>query len=118
MAGATLPSPGSARRWPASRRLSAAGCGDDAGVSESKIVTALDLQQAGQGYRMGGDPFCTVEASQRRRPGSAANDSADASGSVIAGPDGEVGVVAPAPLRPRLLAAGQAGARQLERRSE
>ena len=38
-----------------------AGCGTGSGVSDSKIVAALDLQQAGHGYRMGGDPFCTVE---------------------------------------------------------
>jgi hypothetical protein len=99
--------------------LTVAGCGDGAGVSDSKIVAALDLQQAGNGYRMGGDPFCAVEDLLNDGDQvSAANDGADPSGFVIAGPGGEVGVVARRPFAPDCSRRAKQELRQLERRSE
>ena len=97
------PSRGSARLCAAPRApgFSAAGCGTGSGVSDSKIVEALDLKQTDRGYEMGGDPFCTIDAAaQRRRRGLGGRRSSGAAGFVIAGPDGEVGVVAQRPFAP------------------
>ncbi len=57
-----------ARRRPTLALLAAAlasgrraGCGSGSSTPDSEIVKALDLKQAGQGYEIGGDPFCAVD---------------------------------------------------------
>jgi hypothetical protein len=79
----------------------AGGCGPNSSVPDSKLVTALDLKHTARGYEMGGDPFCSIE--QLLNDGdevSQANDSAGAAAFVIAGPDGDVGVLAKRPFAP------------------
>src|SRR5687767_809609 len=41
--------------------LAAGGCGSGSSITDTEIVKALDLKQAGQGYEIGGDPFCAVD---------------------------------------------------------
>jgi hypothetical protein len=98
--------------------LSIAGCGEGGSVSDSKIVAALDLQEAGGGYRMGGDPFCTVdELLNDGDQVSAADDRSDPSGFVIAAPGGEVGVLAQRPFAPDCSRRAKEELKRLERRS-
>ncbi len=99
--------------------LSAAGCSTDSGVADSKIIGALDLQHAGRGYEMGGDPFCTIR--QLLNDGdeiSAANDHPGAAGFVIAGPKGQVGVLAQRPFAPDCSRRAEDQLKHLERSSE
>ncbi len=99
--------------------LAGAGCSAGGGVSDSKIVDALHLKQTARGYEMGGDPFCTVE--QLLNDGdevSAADDGQDATAFVIAGPAGEVGVLAQRPFAPDCSRRAKAKLKRLERRSE
>jgi hypothetical protein len=119
MAGRTLAHPWLATLLVCAVGLTAAGCGTGGGVSDAKIVAALDLKQAGHGYQMGGDPFCTVQDLLNDGDQvSAANDRAGASGFVIAGPGGEVGVVAERPFAPNCSRRAQKELKRLERRSE
>ncbi len=99
--------------------LSAVGCGTDSGVSDSKIVGALDLEQTDRGYEMEGDPFCAV--TQLLNDGdevSAADDQAGKVGFVIAGPEGRVGVVAQRPFAPDCSRRAKDQLKRLERSSE
>ena len=96
-----------------------AGCSAGGGVSDSKIVEALDLEHTVRGYEMGRDPFCAVE--QLLNDGhevSAADDRQDATAFVIAGPGGEVGVLAQRPFAPDCSRRAKAALKRLERRSE
>jgi hypothetical protein len=98
--------------------LAAEGCGGGSGVSDSQIVNALDLKQAGHGYEMGGDPFCTVE--QLLNDGDEvhqADDHPGASGFVIAGPNGTVGVLAQRPFAPNCSRRAKQGLKHLEKGS-
>jgi hypothetical protein len=99
--------------------VSAAGCSTESGVTDSKIVAALDLQRAGGSYEMGGDPFCTV--TQLLNDGdevSEAGDQAGEAGFVIADPTGKVGVVAQRPFAPDCSRRAEDRLKRLERRSE
>lgn len=94
------------------------GCGGGGGISDSRIADALDLQRTGGGYQMGGDPFCTV--TQLLNDGdevSSANDGTGAAGFVIAGPRGEVGVLAERPFAPDCSRRAERALGRLERRS-
>jgi hypothetical protein len=78
--------------------LAAGGCGSGSSTPDSEITQALDLEPAGGGYELGGDPFCVV--------GELLNDGDEVDGAsddqresfVIASPDGEIGVVALKPF--------------------
>jgi hypothetical protein len=97
--------------------LAAAGCGGG-GNSDSKIINALNLKQSGRGYEMGGDPFCTVQ--QLLNDSGEVSDVDDrpgAAGFVIAGPNGEVGVLAQRPFAPDCTRRAERALKRLERRS-
>jgi hypothetical protein len=99
--------------------IGAAGCGGGGGVSDGKLVDALDLKHTARGYEMGGDPFCTIsQLLNDRDEVSQANDRAGAAGFVIAGPRGEVGVLAERPFAPDCTRSAEKALRRLERRSE
>jgi hypothetical protein len=98
--------------------LAAAGCSDDSGVSDSKIVAALDLKQAGNGYEMSGDPFCTIDRLLNDSDEvHQADDSPGASGFVIAGPDEKVGVLAQRPFAPNCSRQAKEALKRLEKQS-
>jgi hypothetical protein len=76
-----------------------AGCDGDS-ADDSKIIAALNLKEAGNGYEMNGDPFCRIEEILND-PGEV-QDAGDQKGIefVIADPKGELGVVARPPFAP------------------
>jgi len=81
--------------------IAAAGCGPGGSTPDSEIVRALDLKRSGQGYEVGGDPFCAVDELLND------GDEVDAAGGddegpafLIASPDGEIGVLAHKPFAP------------------
>jgi hypothetical protein len=79
--------------------LAIAGCGGDA-TDDSKIIAALNLKEAGNGYEMNGDPFCRVdEVLNDTGEVEEAGDKKDIT-FVIAAPKGEFGVVARPPFAP------------------
>ncbi len=96
----------------------AVGCGSSSQVSDSKLISELQLKQTPRGYEMGGDPFCTIE--QLLNDGdevSSADDQKSASHFVIAGPDANVGVLAQRPFAPDCTKRAQRKLKQLERKS-
>ncbi len=97
-----------------------AGCGGaGGGISDSKLVEALDLKQTDRGYEVGGDPFCAVE--ELLNDGdevSQASDDAGAAVFVITGPDGDVGVVAKRPFAPDCTRKAKHRLKRLELKSE
>ena len=110
---------GAALACAATLGLSATGCNSGSGFSDSKIVDVLDLKHTDRGYEMGGDPFCTV--TQLLNDGdevSAANNQPDKAGFVIAGPNGQVGVLAQRPFAPDCSRRAEDELKHLERSSE
>jgi hypothetical protein len=79
--------------------LAIAGCGGDS-TDDSKIIAALNLKEAGNGYEMNGDPFCRIE--EILNDSGEVADAGDKKGLefVIAAPRGELGVVARPPFAP------------------
>jgi hypothetical protein len=76
-----------------------AGCSGDS-TDDSKVIAALDLKQAGNGYEMDGDPFCRIEEILND-PGEVEDAGARKGVDfVIADPKGEVGVLARPPFAP------------------
>jgi hypothetical protein len=76
-----------------------AGCGGDS-ADDSKIIAALNLKEAGNGYEMNGDPFCRIEEILND-PGEVADAEArKGTEFLIADPKGELGVVARTPFAP------------------
>lgn len=97
--------------------VGAAGCGG-AGVSDSRIVDALNLEQTGRGYEMGGDPFCTI--TDLLNDGDAVSSAHDTTGKatfVIASRNGEVGVLAQRPFAPDCSRRAERALTRLSRRS-
>lgn len=96
----------------------AVGCGAGKSVSDSEIIEALNLKKAGQGYAIGGDPFCTV--AQLLNDGDEVDGASEKSGNgfVIASPNGEVGVLARRPFAPDCLRRARDDLRRLARKSE
>lgn len=98
--------------------LAAGGCGAGSSISDSKIVSSLDLKRTDRAYRIGGDPFCTVDE--------LLNDSDEvdqASGEggrnfLIASPNGEIGVLARRPFAPDCTRRAKDALRRLARKSE
>src|SRR5947207_383265 len=98
--------------------LLAAGCGTGSQVSDSKLISTLDLKKTARGYEMDGDPFCTIE--QLLNDGdevSAADDAKSAAHFVIADPDGEIGVLAQRPFAPDCSKRAQRKLRKLEKQA-
>ena len=95
-----------ARRRPALALLAAAlalapgGCGSGSSTPDSEIVKALNLKPAGQGYEIGGDPFCAVD--ELLNDGDEVDGAGGGEGEsfLIASPDGEIGVLALKPFAP------------------
>jgi hypothetical protein len=79
-----------------------AGCGEeDEDFPNGRIVDALELEEIGSGYAMGGDPFCEVEAKLLNDADEV--DTAqeeDEFGVVIASRQGNVGIETVPPFAP------------------
>jgi hypothetical protein len=81
--------------------LSVAGCsGSSAGISDSDIVKALDLERSGSDYAIGGDPFCRV--SQLLKSSDQVSQAAEGGkkGLLIASKHGNVGIKVVPPFAP------------------
>ncbi len=95
-----------ARRRPALALLAAAlalaagGCGSGSSTPDSEIVNALNLKPAGQGYEIGGDPFCAVD--ELLNDGDEVDGASGGEGAsfLIASPDGAIGILARRPFAP------------------
>lgn len=76
------------------------GCGSSGLTSDAKIIRALELKQAGNAYRIGGDPFCTVD--DLLNDSGEVDQAGDVGGAnfLIASPDGQVGILARRPFAP------------------
>jgi hypothetical protein len=98
--------------------LAAGGCGSGSSTPDSEITQALDLEPAGGGYELGGDPFCVV--------GELLNDGDEVDGAgadaaqefLIASTDGEVGIVAQKPFAPDCARRAKADLTRLARKSD
>lgn len=80
-----------------------AGCGSDEQIPDSDVIEALELEQGpeGDGYMIGGDPFCAVgRILNDRQQVEAAVDGGER-GLVIADSDRRVGVEAVPPFDPK-----------------
>jgi hypothetical protein len=98
--------------------LAAGGCGSGGSTPDAEIVRALDLKQAGGGYEMGGDPFCTVD--ELLNDGDEVDGTGgEAGGSfLIASPDGEVGILARRPFAPDCTRRARDALKRLARKSD
>ena len=96
----------------------AAGCGGGQSTPDAKIVNALELKRANRAYRMGGDPFCTVD--ELLNDGGEVDQASDEAGRdfLIASPDGEIGVLARRPFAPDCTQRAKDALRRLARNSE
>ena len=113
-----------ARRRPTPALLAAAlalvacGCGSGSSTPDDEIIRALDLKQAGHGYEIGGDPFCTVD--ELLNDGDEVDQASDEPGRdfLIASQDGEIGVLARRPFAPDCTRRAKDALRRLARKSE
>jgi hypothetical protein len=80
--------------------LAAGGCGTGSSITDDEIVRALDLKQAGRGYEIAGDPFCTVDQLLNDADEVDAASGAGGDSFLIASPDGKIGVLARRPFAP------------------
>jgi hypothetical protein len=98
--------------------LAAGGCGSGSSTPDSEIVEALNLKQAGQGYEIGGDPFCAVD--QLLNDSDEVDRASDEAGGdfLIASPNGEIGVLARRPFAPDCTRRAKDDLRRLARKSE
>lgn len=98
--------------------LGAGGCGSGSSTTDSEIVKALDLKQAGQGYEIGGDPFCAVD--ELLNDGDEVDGASGDGGQsfLIASPDGEVGVIARKPFAPDCTREARDDLRRLAKKSD
>ena len=94
-----------------------AGCGDGQSTPDAKIVSALELEQTNRAYRMGGDPFCTVDDLLNDRD--EVDQASDEAGRdfLIASPDGEIGVLARRPFAPDCTRQAKDALKRLARKS-
>jgi hypothetical protein len=98
--------------------FAAGGCGSGSSTPDSEIVRALDLKQAGQGYEIDGDPFCTID--ELLNDGDEVDQASDEQGEafLIASPDGKVGVLARRPFAPDCTRRAKDALKRLARKSE
>jgi hypothetical protein len=80
--------------------LAFAGCSTGDSTDDSKIIAALNLKEAGNGYEMNGDPFCRVD--EVLNDATEVEEASEKKGIdfVIAAPKGEIGVLAHPPFAP------------------
>jgi hypothetical protein len=112
-----------ARRWPtfallmAALTLAAGGCGSGSSTPDDEIIRALNLKQAGHGYEIGGDPFCTVDELLNDRD--EVDQASDEAGRdfLIPSPDGEIGVLARRPFAPDCTRRARDDLKRLARKS-
>ncbi len=95
----------------------ALGCGSGESTSDSKILRALDLKQAGGAYRIDGDPFCTVD--ELLNDGEEVDGASGGEGEsfLIASPDGEIGILARRPFAPDCTKQAKDDLKRLAKRS-
>jgi hypothetical protein len=95
-----------------------AGCGDGQSTRDSKIVDALDLKQTNRAYRIGGDPFCTVD--ELLNDADEVEQASDPRGPdfLIASPNGEIGVLARRPFAPDCTRRAKDALKRLARKSD
>lgn len=98
--------------------LAAGGCGSGSSTSDSEIVKALNLKATGQGYEIGGDPFCTVD--ELLNGGDEVDGASGGQGEsfLIASPDGEVGILALRPFAPDCTKQAKRDLKRLARKSD
>jgi hypothetical protein len=78
--------------------LAIAGCGGGPSFGDAKIVKALELEPAENGYHLGGDPFCLVEV--LLNDSAEVEESQEADAPLIASREGNVGVEVETPFAP------------------
>jgi hypothetical protein len=97
-----------------------AGCSAVAGdsVSDSELVSALNLKQSGSGYEMNDSPFCHID--ELLNDVDEVNSAGDQKGVdfVIAAPNGEAGVLAHPPFAPSCERDAKAALKKLARQSK
>jgi hypothetical protein len=98
--------------------LAAGGCGSGSSTPDSEIVEALNLKRAGEGYEIGGDPFCVVGEllNDRDEVDQASGDQGQEF--LIASPDGEIGVLARRPFAPDCTRRARDDLKRLARKSD
>jgi hypothetical protein len=92
-----------------------AGCSAVSGdsISDTKIISALNLKKAGSGYEMNGDPFCRIDELLNNVDEVNSANKKKGSTFVIAAPKGEAGVVAHPPFAPACKRQAQAELKKL-----
>jgi hypothetical protein len=98
--------------------LAGGGCGSGSSTPDSEIVQALDLKQAGQGYEIDGDPFCTIDELLNDRDEVDGASGEGGQSFLIPSPDGEVGVLARRPFAPDCTRRAKDALKRLARKSE
>jgi hypothetical protein len=98
--------------------LGAGGCGSGSSTPDSEIVEALNLEQAGQGYEVDGDPFCTVDELLNDGGEVDAASGDEGQSFLIASPDGQVGILARRPFAPDCTKQARDDLKRLARKSE
>ena len=80
--------------------LAAGASGSGSSTSDSEIARALNLEPAGGGNELDGDPFCVV--GELLNDGDEVDQASDVGAEefLIASPDGEIGVLALKPFAP------------------
>ena len=101
---------------PWSWRPAAAGPGSS--TPDSEIVKALNLKPTGQGYEIGGDPFCAVD--ELLNDGDEVDGTGGGQGEsfLIASPDGEVGILALRPFAPDCTKQAKRDLKRLAKKSD
>jgi hypothetical protein len=99
--------------------IAVAGCGSSQSISDSKIISALNLKQTARGYEIGGDPFCTVDG--LLNDSDAVEKASKRKGAVdflIASPHGTVGILARRPFAHDCAKRAQTNLRKLARKAD
>jgi hypothetical protein len=99
-----------------------AGCSAVAGdtVSDSQLISALNLKKASTGYQMHGSPFCQIDdlLNNVDEVNSANDKKKGGVDFVIAAPNGEAGVVAHPPFAPSCKREAKAALKKIARQSK
>jgi hypothetical protein len=78
-----------------------AGCGSGgSSISDSQIISALNLKKASSGYEMNGDPFCRIDELLNDLDEVKSAEHQKGNNFVIVAPKGQAGVVARPPFAP------------------
>jgi hypothetical protein len=93
------------------------GCGSSQSTSDATIIQALDLKSAGNAYRIGGDPFCTVDDLLNDSDEVDQANGAGGASFLIASPNAEVGILARRPFAPDCTRKAKDDLKRLARKS-